>query len=223
MSLQAHFNNHMIRSNKLFYAWIWFWNVFLVCNLQIVWKIRRTTKIWGIIIISYLYFKTVKSIWPKFVVPTQGKFKDDQNDENFRIKNSYLYSKCSHLLIEKRLRNYKKNYIVFHIIHLRPNLMNLSRVSNPTKPVLIERRLKSLKMKIWFLVEPTIFEPQLKFKPWHKFFKFGLRLTIRVARIPLRIGHLTKELIKLYPLKHETFCWKKSSWNSMLRSVSVFL
>ena len=96
MSLQAHFNNHMIRSNKLFYVWIWFWNVFLVCNLQIVWKIRRTTKIWGIIIISYLYLKTVKSIWPKFVVPTQGKFKDDQNDENFRIKKClFVFKMCT--------------------------------------------------------------------------------------------------------------------------------
>jgi len=35
-----------------------------------------------------------------------------------------------------------------------------------------------LKQWIQFLVEPTIFEPRLKFKPRLKFFKFGLRFTI---------------------------------------------
>jgi len=37
-----------------------------------------------------------------------------------------------------------------------------------------QNRLKSLKNLIQISVEPTIFEPRLKFKPWIKFFKFDL-------------------------------------------------
>ena len=53
--------------------------------------------------------------------------------------------------------------------------MNLSRVSKALKtgfkwaPALILENL------IQIYVEQTKFEPRLKFKPWLKFFKFGLR------------------------------------------------
>ena len=47
------------------------------------------------------------------------------------------------------------------LLTLRPNFMNLSRGLNPPK---------AFKSLIQFLLEPTIFEP------WLKFFKFGLSL-----------------------------------------------
>ena len=57
-----------------------------------------------------------------------------------------------------------------------PNLMNLSRVSNPPKTGLNWALAKILK----HYVEPTIFEPRLKFKSRLKFFKFGLWTLILV-------------------------------------------
>ena len=53
-------------------------------------------------------------------------------------------------------------------------LINVSRVSNLTKSVSIEHRLKSWNIEYNLKVEPTIFDPRLKFKPRFKFFKFGL-------------------------------------------------
>jgi len=54
---------------------------------------------------------------------------------------------------------------------LRPDIKNLNRVAYPQKPIPIEHRIS----KHWtqFQVEPTMFEPRLKFEKQHKFFKFG--------------------------------------------------
>ena len=72
------------------------------------------------------------------------------------------------LYIVSESENIKSLFWETTIIELTlcPNLMNLSRVSNSSKPVFMERRLNS--WKIQFYVEPTIVEPRLKF------FKFGL-------------------------------------------------
>ena len=63
-----------------------------------------------------------------------------------------------------------------------PNLMNLSRGLNPPKTSFHSRQKLKLKNWIQFLVEPSIFERPLKFKPPLKFIKFGLRFTFYFAQ-----------------------------------------
>ena len=110
------------------------------------------------------------------------------NTNNLLNKHQYgfqFYKSTSHALLHaidfifKAFSNNELVLLVFldlrKAFDLCPNLMNLSRVSNPPKNLFQLSVGLNLEKLNTILSEITIFEPRLKFKPQLKFFKFGLR------------------------------------------------
>ena len=78
---------------------------------------------------------------------------------------------------------YHRDLLAMKIVHQCPNLMNLSRGLNPPKTGFHFALKFEIENWIQFLVEPSLFERPVKFKPPLKFIKFGLQICEYIARV----------------------------------------